>query len=73
LLKKIERAITHLLDYQRPANARVSTVTGIDPRTRHAIRAALSEVGYSAPVARQPQPLLYRELNRRGERVWRAA
>jgi hypothetical protein len=73
LLKKIERAITNILDYQRPEHARVSSVTGIDPRTRYSIRAALSEVGYPAPVARRPQPLLYRELNRRGERVWRAA
>jgi hypothetical protein len=73
LLKQIERAITNLLDYQRPEVARVSTVTGIDPRTRYSIRAALSEVGYPAPTARQPQQMLYRELNRRGERVWRAA
>jgi hypothetical protein len=71
LLKRIERAVVDLLGYNRPESARVSEVTGISPRERVAIRAALVEVGI--PASREPQPLLYRELNRTGQRVWRAA
>ena len=73
MLKRIESAIVELLGYTRPEMARVSTVTGISPRERVAIRAALGEVGMAAPGSRHPQPLLYRELNRYGQRVWRAA
>jgi hypothetical protein len=71
LLKRIERAIVELLGYSRPESTRVSEVTGISPRERVAIRAALVEAGI--PAARRSQPLLYRELNRNGQRVWRAA
>ena len=73
MLKNIERAVIGFLGYKRPEEARVSTETGIDPRTRHSIHAALGEVGLSGPGSRRPQPLLYRELNRNGQQVWRAA
>jgi hypothetical protein len=71
LLRKIQNTITQLFQDRDAADEpRVSTV---DPRTRRAVRAALSEVGYTTPGSRRAQPLLYRELNRRGERIWRAA
>lgn len=73
MLKRIIHAISQLFADRRSAHVQVSGAAAIDPRTRYAIRAALSEVGITSPVSRRPRPLLYRELNRHGDRIWRAA
>jgi hypothetical protein len=73
LLNKFERFVTDLLGYRRPEELSVRAVTDIDPRTKYSIRAALSEVGFSPIGSQASQPLLYREVNRYGQRVWRAA
>jgi hypothetical protein len=69
LLKAIERVFSGLFDNEG-AEPQASPMS---PRTRYSIRAALSEVGYRAPGAHRSHPLLYSELNRYGQPIWRAA
>jgi hypothetical protein len=73
LLKKIESVVASVLGYNRPESASVHQVTGLSPRDRVSIRATLVELGLPTSPFRWSQPLLYRELNRSGQRVWRAA
>ncbi len=70
MLKKIEAVINHLFENEHAA---VTQVAPISLRTRIAIRNTLREVGYQAPGSPRPQQLLYPELNRYGQRIWRAA
>ncbi len=70
MLKKIESVIGRLFDGETAREARVAPTS---LRDRIAIRNTLREIGFQVPGSRQPQQLLYPELNRYGQRIWRAA